>query len=79
MALNQEIWNEINATPTLPEEVKKQLHVRIMRAIEAAQATPVQKKLGVTVMTQEASLAAQKVAENRNEPPLAGDAKPKTV
>jgi len=79
MQLNEEIWGEINATPKLPAEVKKNLHVRIMRLIEASQATPVGKKLGVTIMTQEASLAGDKVAANRNKAPLAGDAKPKSV
>lgn len=77
--LNEEIWNEINSTPTLPEEAKKSLHVRIMRLIEQAQATPVGKRLGVTVMTQEASHAADKVAANRKNKPLAGDAKPKSL
>ncbi|MHA2063072.1 MAG: hypothetical protein ACXABY_01705 [Candidatus Thorarchaeota archaeon] len=79
MNLNEEIWGEINATPALPEEVKSNLHVRIMRLIELAQATPVGKKLGVTVMTQEASLAADKVAADRKNKPLAGDPKPKSV
>lgn len=79
MDLNEEIWGEINATPALPEEVKKSLHVRIMRMIEASKATPVGRKLGVTIMTQEASLAADKVAADRNRKPLAGDSKPKSV
>ena len=80
MQLNEEIWGEINATPKLPEEVKKSLHVRIMRLIEADQAKgSIKRHLGATFMTQEASLAADKVAQNRNNPPLAGDAKPKSV
>lgn len=79
MQLNEEIWNEINSTPSIPEEVKKSLHVRVMRLIEQSQATPAGKTLGVTVMTQEASLAADKVAQNRRNPPLAGDAKPKSL
>jgi len=80
MQLNEEIWGEINATPKLPEEVKKSLHVRIMRLIEASQAKgSVRKPLGVTIMTQEASLAGDKVAQNRSNPPLAGDAKPKSI
>ena len=80
MKLNEEIWDAINAAPKLPEEVKKNLHVRIMRLIEADQAKgSVKKQLGVTIMTQEASLAGDKVAQNRDNPPLAGDAKPKSI
>lgn len=79
MRLNEEIWNEINTTPTMSEEVKKNLHIRIMRLIEKANATPVGKKLGVTVMTPEASHAGDKVAANRKNKPLAGDAKPKSL
>lgn len=76
--LNEEIWNEINSTPGMTEEVKKTLLIRIMRKIEEAQ-TPVGRKLGVTVMTQEASLAADKIAQNRKQAPLPGDAKPKRL
>ncbi len=79
MQLNEEIWNAINATPKLPEEVKKTLHVTIMRLVEQSKATPVGQKLGVTIMTQEASLAGDKIAANRQNKPLAGDAKPKSV
>ena len=79
MRLNEQIWDEINGTPGLSEESKKTLHVNIMRLIEKANATPVGKQLGVTVMTQEASLAADKVASNRKNKPLAGDAKPKSL
>ena len=79
MQLNEEIWNAINVTPKLPEEVKKTLHVSIMRLIEQSQATPVHKKLEVTVMTQEASAAGDKVASDRTRKPMAGDAKPKTI
>jgi len=79
MRLNEEIWDAINATPKIPEEIKKTLHVTIIRLIEQSQATPVGKKLGVTIMTQEASLAGDKVASDRNRKPLAGDAKPRSV
>jgi hypothetical protein len=79
MQLNEEIWGEINQTPKLPEEVKKSLHVKIMRLIEASQSNLARQHLGVTIMTQEASLAGDKVAANRNTPPLAGDAKPKSI
>jgi len=79
MNLNEEIMSAIDATPKLPKEVKTNLHIRIMRLIEESQATPVGKKLGVVVMTQESSLAGDKVAADRNRKPLAGDAKPKVL
>tara|TARA_R110002096_G_scaffold108964_2_gene238491 strand:+ start:2343 stop:2582 length:240 start_codon:yes stop_codon:yes gene_type:complete len=79
MQLNEEIWDAINSTPSIPAESKKNLHVRIMRLVEQSQASPVGKKLGVTVMTQEGSLAGDKQASNRDAPPLAGDAKPKSL
>lgn len=78
MNLNEEIWNEINSTPGMSEEVKKTLLVRVMRKIEEAK-TPVGRKLGVTIMTQEASLAADKIAQNRKRSPMPGDATPKRL
>lgn len=78
MDLNIEIWNEINTTPGMSEEVKKTLLVRIMRKIEESK-SPVGRKLGVTIMTQEASLAGDRVAQNRKKPPMAGDAIPKRL
>ena len=79
MNLNEQIWNEINSTPSIPEGSKKALHVRIMRLVEQSRASPVGKKLGATFMTQEASLAGDKQAANRNASPLAGGIKPKSV
>jgi len=79
MQLNEEVWNEIDSTPSIPAESKKNLHVRIMRLIGQSQASPVGKKLGVTIMTQEESLAGDKQASNRNAAPLAGDPKPKSL
>lgn len=79
MNLNEDIMSAIDATPKIPQEVKTNLHIRIMRLIEQSQATPVGRKLGVTIMTQEASLSADKVASNRRNKPLAGDAKPKSI
>lgn len=78
MKLNEEIWDAINATPKMPEEVKKSLLITILRLIEKSQATPVGQKLGVTIMTQEASLGADKVVSGRRKA-LPGDAKPKSV
>jgi hypothetical protein len=77
--LNEEIWNEINAAPGLSKETKKTLMVNIMRKVEQSKATPVGQKLGVTIMTQESSLAGDKVASNRKAKPLPGDAKPKSL
>ena len=79
MDLNQEVWNVIDATPRIPEEVKKSLHLKVMRLFEQARSTPVGKKHGVTIMTQEASLAGDRTAQDRNAGSTPGDAKPKTV
>lgn len=79
MLLNEEIWNAINAAPKLPENIKKSLHITIMRLVEQSKATPVGQKLGVTIMTQESSLAGDKIASGRKNKPLAGDAKPKSL
>ena len=56
MNLNEEIWAKINAAPKLPDDVKRTLHISIMRLIEESRKSPVGKKLGVTVMTEEASM-----------------------
>lgn len=77
MDLNETIWNEINSTPRIGAETKKSLHVRIMRAVELAKAAPT-KKLGVTVVTEESSLAADRVAQDRRRKPEKGDPKPKS-
>jgi len=79
MRLNEEIWYEIDTTLKLSEEVKKSLHVRIMRVIEQANATPVGKKLGATVYTEECSMAGNKTSTNRNDKPLPGDPRPKSL
>lgn len=79
MDLNNEIWNAIDTTPRIPEEVKRSLHVKIMRLVELSRSSPVGSKRGVTVMTQEASLAADKTAQDRRTGGNPGDAKPKTV
>jgi len=79
MRLNEELWYEIDATPKLPEEIKKSLHIRIMQVIEKAEATPVGKKLGCTVYTEECSMAGNKTSANRGNKPLPGDPKPKSL
>jgi hypothetical protein len=58
MDLNKEIWEAISATPRFPEKSKQALHVRIMRLIEESR-KPTGKKLGATIMTQEASMSGQ--------------------
>lgn len=78
MDINLEIWNAINETPRVPEEVKKALHIKIMRLVEQSK-TPTGKKFGVTVMTQEASLAGDAAAQNRKHKPSPGESKPRTV
>jgi hypothetical protein len=79
MELNEEIWGLISSTVGISEDAKKALHAQIMRLIEQSKASPVGRKMGVAVMTQEASLSADKVASDRRNKPLAGDAKPKTL
>lgn len=80
MKLNEELWDVIDAIPKLSAEAKKTLLVEILRVIEASKTTEsVTKPLGVTVMTQEASLAGDKVARDRSVKQLPGDARPKTI
>lgn len=79
MDLNEEVWAAIDATPKIPADVKKNLLIRIMRLVEQSKKSPVGQKLGVTIMTQEASLAGDKVASNRQNKPLPGDSKPRSV
>ena len=79
MDLNQEVWDAINATPKIPDEVKKSLHVKVMRLFEQARATPVGKRLGVTIMTQEASLAGDRIAQDRKADSNPGAPKPKSL
>lgn len=79
MQLNEEIWNIISSSPGIPNETKKTLHAQIMRVVELSKTSPAHKRLGVTVMTPEASLAGDKQASNRKEKPLAGDPKPKSI
>ncbi len=75
MDLNEAIWNLIDSRPKITTEAQKRaLHVDIMRAVEVSK-TQVGKKLGVTIMTQEASAAGDKANQTRN--PV--QAKPKSV
>lgn len=79
MDLNQEIWRAIDATPKLSDESKKTLHAKVMRLFEQARTSPVGKKLGVTVMTQEGSLAGDRSAQNRDAPQDPNSARPKSI
>lgn len=78
MDLNKELWDVINATPKLSEEVKKSLHVKILRLIQLSK-SPTGERLGVTFMTQEGSVAGDRTAANRKRKGNPGDAKPKSV
>lgn len=78
MDLVQEIWDAINATPKLPEESKKALHIRIMRLVEESR-KPTGQRLGVTIMTQEASLAGDAIAANRKKGQDPTGPKPKSL
>lgn len=76
MDLNEAIWNIIDSKPkTMNDAQKRALHVDIMRAIEVSK-TQVGKKLGVTIMTHEASLAGDAANKTQANP---GQPKPKTV
>lgn len=79
MDLNQTIWELINSRPKIAtEEQKRALHVDIMRAVEKSK-TQVGKKHGVTVMTQEASAAGDKVNQEAGHRGNPGLPKPKTI
>lgn len=79
MDLSKEVWNAIDTTPRIPEEVKKSLHVKVMRLVEQSRSSPVGLKHGVTVMTPEASLAGDKTAQDRRTGGNPGDSKPRTI
>lgn len=79
MDLNAEIWAVIDSKPRIPAEVKRSLHVEIVRLIEESRRNPGARKLGVTVMTEAGSLAGNKTAADRHAAQNPGDAKPKTV
>ena len=79
MDLGKEIWDILEATNKIPQSVKKALYVKLMRAIEHAKSTPIGKRHGVTVMTQEASLAGNNSAHDRNSKGAPTDAKPKSL
>jgi hypothetical protein len=78
MDLNKELWDVINATPKLSEEIKKSLHVKILRLFQLSK-SPTGEKLGVTFMTQEGSLAGDRTAASRSRKGSPGDSKPKSV
>lgn len=76
--LNQQVWDAINETPSIPEGAKKSLHVKLMRLFEQSK-TSVGKKLGVTFMTQEGSAAGDQTARDRKTKGNPGTPKPKSV
>jgi hypothetical protein len=78
MDLKVEIWDAINTGIKVPEESKKALFIRIMRLIEESK-KPTGQKLGITVMTPEASHAGNKSAANRDHKDDPTIAKPKSL
>lgn len=79
MDLNQAIWETIESRPSIATEAQKRaLHVDIMRLVETSR-TQVGKKHGVTVMTQEASMAGDKVNELRGHKGSPAEPKPRTL
>lgn len=79
MDLNEAIWKIIDSRPkVITEAHKRALHVDIMRAIEMSK-TQVGKKHGVTIMTQEASKAGDKVNQSPGHRGDPGEAKPRTI
>lgn len=79
MDLNEEIWNILNSRSKITtEEQKRAVHVEILRAIEKSK-TNVGKRLGVTVMTESASLAGNVSAQNRNKSGNPGQSRPKSL
>ena len=79
MDLNEAIWKLIESRPKIDtDQQKRALHVDIMRAIEKSK-TQVGKRLGVTIMTQEASKAGDKVNQEAGHRGTPGEAKPKSV
>jgi hypothetical protein len=79
MNLNEAIWQIIDSRPKIvTEEQKRSLLVDIMRVIEQSK-TMVGKKLGVTIMTQEASQAGDKINQSPGYRPSQGESKPKSV
>lgn len=70
MDINAEVWKVISETPGISDEIKKSLHIKIVRLVELARTSPVGKKMGVTVMTEGASAAG-----DPGNPPIA----PKTL
>lgn len=78
MNLPEEIKKAIDTTPNITKESGRALYVRVMRLIEQSRQTT-GNRLGVTVMTPQASLAGDKVAQNRQAEQDIGDAKPKSL
>jgi 2-keto-4-pentenoate hydratase len=79
MNLNEAIWQIIESRPKITtDDQKRSLHIDIMRVIEQSKSM-VGKKLGVTIMTQEASQAGDKVNQSPGHRGNHGEAKPKSV
>jgi hypothetical protein len=79
MNMNEEIWKILDDTPKLNKETKEALHVRLSRLFEQGRSSPVGKKLGVTVMTQEGSMAGDASARDRSHKNDPGQSRPKSL
>ena len=79
MDIRKEIWNVISSRRKITtDEDKKSLHAEIMRLVEQSK-QPQNNKLGVTIMTERASLAGNDVAQNRHKGSSPGDSRPKSL
>jgi hypothetical protein len=78
MNINEEIWKILDETPQISSETKQSLAIRLARLFEQSKST-VGKKLGVTVMTQEGSMAGDKAAQDRKYKNDPGQSRPKSL
>jgi hypothetical protein len=78
MNLGEEVKKAIEATPKIAKESADALYIRIMRLINESR-KPTGQKLGVTIMTEDASIAGDEVARNRNAKQDPGSSRPKSL
>ena len=79
MDLGEAIWKLIESRPKIDsEQQKRALYVDIMRAVDLSK-TQVGKRLGATIMTQEASQAGDRVNQSPGYRGTPGEPKPKSV
>ena len=78
MDLRKEILDAIESTHGITEGIKNSLYVKIMKIIEASKGA-LGRKQGITVMTPEASLASDRIAQNRKNKMSKNDVRPKSL